>query len=63
MDKLERGRAVVVKTYNRGEVERVVWADAGDTVYLCSARQFKALAQGHPAPSPIGFPRGDICEK
>jgi hypothetical protein len=63
MDKLERGATVLVKTSNRGEVERVVWEDAGGTVYLCSPRQFDALNNGINAPTPIGFPRDDVCER
>ncbi len=63
MNQLKKGEMVVAKTYGGGEVERRVWEDIGETVYLCSERQYEALNKGWDAPMPIGFPKQDVKRK
>src|SRR5712692_1900196 len=55
MDRLEKGEKVVARTFGGGQVERRVWEDGGEVVYLCSERQYEALNRGWSAPTPIGF--------
>lgn len=62
MRELKMGDSVLVRTVS-GEVERRVWEDAGETVYVCSDRQLEALGRGWDAPMPIGFPRADVSKK
>lgn len=54
-----RGERILAKTLD-GEVQRVVWEDHGDSVRICSERQYEALSKGLNAPMPIGFPKSDI---
>lgn len=56
----ERGAKVLANTLD-GRVERVVWEDLGDSVCLCSERQFEALRNGWNAPMPIGFPKTELA--
>lgn len=63
MDQLKKGEMVMAKTYGGGQVERRVWEDTGETVYLCSERQYEALNKGWDAPMPIGFPKQDVKKK
>jgi len=60
VDNLKRGEKVVAKTFGGAEVVRRVWEDAGETIYLCSDRQYEALSKGWEAPMPIGFPKSDV---
>ncbi|MCW5603926.1 MAG: hypothetical protein KIT18_05205 [Burkholderiales bacterium] len=60
MDSFTKGEKVVATTFDGGKVIRLVWEDWGNTVFLCSERQFEALQSGWQAPMPIGFPRGDV---
>ena len=63
MDSLKKGESVIAKTFGGGEVERLVWQDGENTVYLCSGRQYEALNRGWDAPMPIGFPKQDVRKK
>lgn len=59
METLQKGMVVHVRTV-AGEVARLVWEDHGDSVEVCSERQFEALNRGWEAPLPIGFPKTDV---
>ena len=63
MSRFKRGDQVLAKIFGGSQVLRRVWEDAGNTVYLCSERQYAALLSGWDAPMPIGFPRGDVAPK
>lgn len=56
---IPRGAVVVANSID-GPVERLVWEDHGDSVTICTRRQFEALARGWSAPMPIGFAKADI---
>lgn len=57
---MRRGQTVKVRLVCGDLVERVVWDDRNEYVFLCSARCYSLLLAGSDAPSPIGFPRSDI---
>ncbi len=59
---LHRGVKVRVRLYGGEIVERLVWNDLDDFVFVCTNRNYELLRTGRNAPSPIGFPRGDILD-
>ena len=63
MTALKKGDTVVAKTFDGGKVVRRVWEEIGNTVFLCSERQFETLQSGWDAPMPIGFPKADVALK
>lgn len=54
------GDAVLARTVKGEWVERRVWSDAADVVYLCSDRLFDELSRGCSILWPIGFPKADV---
>ena len=54
-----RGEKVYANTVD-GAVELIVWEDTGESVCVCSKKQFDALEKGWNAPMPIGFPKTEV---
>ena len=46
---LSRGDWILAKSMD-GPVKRIVWEDCGDSVLVCSERQYEALSKGWSAP-------------
>jgi hypothetical protein len=59
-NKYERGEAVMVTTFDRGIVERVVVEDRPDCVVISTRDGLAALDRGEDAPV-LGFPRRDVA--
>lgn len=57
-----RGKAVKARAYGGREIERLVWEETADVVYLCTKRCFDQLSAGDGSIRPVGFPREDIVE-
>lgn len=58
-NRFERGEAVMVKTFDRGTVERVVVEDRPECVLISTKDGLAALDRGEDAPV-LGFPRHDV---
>lgn len=58
--KIFSGEAIKVKTHSGEVVERFVWEDAGDVVFVCTRRVYDMLKAGFDAPLPIGFPKSSV---
>lgn len=55
-----KGDKVIVRTYGDNPLIRRVWDVEGDTVYICSDRNFERLMVNDSSGSYIGFPREDV---
>lgn len=55
-----RGKVVKARAHGGREIERVVWEEAKDVVYLCTKRCFDRLTAGDHSTRPVGFPREDV---
>ena len=55
-----RGKAVNAVTYGGQVIERIVWDEADDLVYLCSQRCYYQLCDGDMSIRPVGFPRASV---
>jgi ribosomal protein S19E (S16A) len=55
-----RGKSVKAVAHGGKIIDRLVWEELQDVVYLCTQRCFDQLSAGDESIRPIGFPRGDI---
>lgn len=55
-----RGSNVEVKVFGGGIVDRIVWDEDRDVIYLCTKRCFEALLRNDDSTRPVGFPKIDI---
>lgn len=59
-NRFERGQAVMVKTFDRGTVERVVVEDRPDCVLVSTRDGLAAMDRGEDGPV-LGFRRRDVA--
>lgn len=55
-----RGTTVTVKLHDGSVVERVLWEETPDRVFVTSAENYQKLLRGERDAVPIGFPRKDV---
>ncbi len=55
-----RGKVVKATAHGGRVIERIVWEETDDLVYLCSQRCYDQLCTGDASIRPVGFPRGDV---
>ncbi len=55
-----RGDTVIVRAYGGTALVRRVWDAEGDTVYICSDKNFDWLSRNDGSGTCIGFPTEDV---
>lgn len=55
-----RGKAVKVVAYGGKVIDRLVWEEEEDLVYLCTQRCYDQLSTGNTSIRAVGFPRADV---
>ena len=54
-----RGERITVRLFDGTIVERVIWDETEDRVFVTSAANYEKLLRGQWEALPIGFPRKD----
>lgn len=60
---LRKGEKVAVRLFDGSIVERLVWEDHIDHVFICTEKTFQQLLSGADCPAPIGFPSEDVIKR
>jgi len=55
-----RGKSVKVAAYGGKIIDRLVWEESADFVYLCTQRCYNQLSAGDESIRAVGFPRSDV---
>lgn len=57
---MTRGEKVIVIAFGKRELERVVWEDAGPSVFVCTEEAYRSALTEGTEPISVAFPRGDV---
>ena len=55
-----RGKPVKALAHGGHVIDRIVWEESDDLVYLCTQQCYDQLCVGDMSRRPVGFPREDV---